>query len=204
MNIGAEEEKGNALVKETFPLLKNCPEINFIGSVEARDIPAGAADVIVCEAFVGNVMELVEKIEKTGQNIQVDNLGESDFVVTYRARKKKSLVWEWMKTAMVSAVAFFGAAFAIMTFNNDANVTDVFAKLYEMIIGTRADGPTILEASYSVGLALGILLFFNHFASWKITVDPTPIEVEMRLYEENLNKTLIKNGGRKESGVDVS
>ena len=48
------------------------------------------------------------------------------------------------------------------------------------------------------------LLFFNHFASWKITVDPTPIEVEMRLYEENLNKTLIKNGGRKESGVDVS
>ena len=152
-------------------------------------------------AFVGNVMDLVEKI---GKDIQVDNLGEADFVVTYRAGRKKSRLWEWLKTAMVSAVAFFGAAFAIMTFNNDANVTDVFAKLYEMIIGTRADGPTVLEASYSVGLALGILLFFNHFASWKITVDPTPIEVEMRLYEENLNKTLIKNGGRKESGVDVS
>ena len=56
VNLGAEEEKGNALVKETFPLLKNCPDINFIGSVEARDIPAGAADVIVCEAFVGNVL----------------------------------------------------------------------------------------------------------------------------------------------------
>ncbi|MBQ7775466.1 MAG: phosphate acyltransferase PlsX [Lachnospiraceae bacterium] len=56
VNNGAEEEKGNALVKETFPLLKNCPEINFIGSVEARDIPAGVADVIVCEAFVGNVV----------------------------------------------------------------------------------------------------------------------------------------------------
>ena len=56
VNIGAEEEKGNALVKETFPLLKNCPEINFIGSVEARDIPAGVADVVVCEAFVGNVV----------------------------------------------------------------------------------------------------------------------------------------------------
>lgn len=56
VNIGAEEEKGNALVKETFPLLKNCVDINFIGSVEARDIPAGAADVVVCEAFVGNVI----------------------------------------------------------------------------------------------------------------------------------------------------
>lgn len=56
VNIGAEEEKGNALVKETFPLLKECPDINFIGSIEARDIPAGYADVIVCEAFVGNVI----------------------------------------------------------------------------------------------------------------------------------------------------
>lgn len=56
VNIGAEEEKGNALVKETFPLLKNCPDINFIGSIEARDIPKGGADVIVCEAFVGNVI----------------------------------------------------------------------------------------------------------------------------------------------------
>ena len=56
VNIGAEEEKGNALVKETFPLLKDTPEINFIGSIEARDIPKGYADVIVCEAFVGNVI----------------------------------------------------------------------------------------------------------------------------------------------------
>lgn len=56
VNIGAEEEKGNALVKETMPLLKNCTDINFIGSIEARDIPSGYADVIVCEAFVGNVI----------------------------------------------------------------------------------------------------------------------------------------------------
>lgn len=56
VNIGAEEEKGNALVKETFPLLKECTDINFVGSIEAREIPHGEADVIVCEAFVGNVI----------------------------------------------------------------------------------------------------------------------------------------------------
>lgn len=56
VNIGAEEEKGNALVKETFPLLKECEDINFIGSIETREIPYGKADVIVCEAFVGNVI----------------------------------------------------------------------------------------------------------------------------------------------------
>ncbi len=56
VNIGVEEEKGNALTKEAYPLLKNCPEIHFIGNVEARDIPLGGADVLVCEAFVGNVV----------------------------------------------------------------------------------------------------------------------------------------------------
>ena len=66
VNIGAEEEKGNALVKETFPLLEECSDINFIGSIEARDIPAGAADVVVCEAFVGNVvLKLYEGVGAT-------------------------------------------------------------------------------------------------------------------------------------------
>lgn len=66
VNIGAEEEKGNALVKETFPLLKECKDINFIGSIEAREIPHGYADVIVCEAFVGNViLKLYEGLAST-------------------------------------------------------------------------------------------------------------------------------------------
>ena len=66
VNIGAEEEKGNALVKETFPLLKACKDINFVGSVEAREIPSGAVDVVVCEAFVGNViLKLYEGVGAT-------------------------------------------------------------------------------------------------------------------------------------------
>lgn len=66
VNIGAEEEKGNMLVKETFPLLKECSDINFIGSIEAREIPSGYADVIVCEAFVGNViLKLYEGVGAT-------------------------------------------------------------------------------------------------------------------------------------------
>ena len=65
VNVGAEEEKGNALVKETFPLLKNCPDINFIGSIEAREIPLGGADVIVCDAFVGNaILKTLEGVGK--------------------------------------------------------------------------------------------------------------------------------------------
>ena len=66
VNIGAEADTGNALVKETFPLLKACTDINFVGSIEAREIPHGGADVIVCEAFVGNViLKLYEGLSST-------------------------------------------------------------------------------------------------------------------------------------------
>ena len=75
VNIGAEEEKGNALVKDTFPLLKNCSDINFIGSIEAREIPNGYADVIVCEAFVGNViLKLYEGVGSVFQTMLMQGL----------------------------------------------------------------------------------------------------------------------------------
>lgn len=60
-----------------------------------------------------------------------------------------------------------------------------------------------MEAGYSVGLAIGILVFFNHIAVKKLNTDPTPLEVEMRLYEENICKTLIDQAGRKEKEIDV-
>ena len=109
-----------------------------------------------------------------------------------------------MKTAFVCLVCFFGAAFAIMTFNNDVDVTSVFEEIYYVVTGLPSDGFTILEFSYSLGLAVGIIAFFNHFSKWKINTDPTPLEVEMRLYEDNITKTVIQNADRKESGTDVT
>lgn len=65
VNVGVEEEKGNALTKEAFPMFKECKDINFVGSIEARQIPYGDADVIVCDAFVGNViLKLYEGVAK--------------------------------------------------------------------------------------------------------------------------------------------
>lgn len=153
---------------------------------------------------IGSVLTLLKKIEEAVPGAQVDNLGETDYVIRYRPNAAASSVLQWLKTACIAVISFCGAAFAIMTFNNDANVTDVFANLYYLTMGVESDGVTILEFSYSLGIAVGILVFFNHFAKWKLTVDPTPIEVEMRLYEENLNKALIQNHGRKEKGIDVS
>ena len=96
VNIGAEEEKGNALVKETFPLLKNCPEINFIGSVEARDIPAGVADVVVCEAFVGNV--ILKMYEGVGASL-IKKVKEG-LMTSFRSKIGALLVKPALKTTL--------------------------------------------------------------------------------------------------------
>ena len=96
VNIGAEEEKGNALVKDTFPQLKELPGINFIGSVEAREIPHGQADVIVCEAFVGNV--ILKLYEGVGA-VLVDKI-KGGMMSTLRSKIGALLVKPALKTTL--------------------------------------------------------------------------------------------------------
>ena len=154
--------------------------------------------------YVGSVLDVIRLIAETDSSIQVENMGETDFIIDYQKAKSPKLLWEWIKTMFVCVICFCGAAFAIMTFNNDASVTDVFREIYRMVLGHEGQGFSVLELSYSVGLALGVILFFNHFCAWKVNTDPTPLEVEMRLYEDNISKTVIQNDGRKESGIDVN
>ena len=98
VNIGAEEEKGNALVKETFPLLKECKDINFIGSIEAREIPHGGADVIVCEAFTGNViLKLYEGVGAT-----LIHMVKQGMMATLRSKIGALLVKPALKTTLKS------------------------------------------------------------------------------------------------------
>lgn len=154
--------------------------------------------------YVESALDVIKKIVEMDPSIQVNNVGEVDFIIDYHVPKPPAHAWQWIKTAFVCAVCFCGASFAIMTFNNDASVSDVFKEIYHIVMGRESGGYTILEGGYSVGLAIGIIGFFNHFAKYKINTDPTPLEVEMRLYEDNISKTLIQNDGRKESDIDVS
>ena len=89
-----------------------------------------------------------------------------------------------------------------MSFNNDVNLTGMFSQIYELLTGRSSDGFTILELTYSIGLAAGILIFFNHFGRKKFSVDPTPMEVEMRLYETDIQDTLINSSSRKGKELD--
>ena len=105
---------------------------------------------------------------------------------------------------MVAAIVLTGSAFTIMTFNEDVNVAGVFDRIYHMVTGEVKAGGTILEMSYAVGLPIGILVFYNHFKKRDIKNDPTPIQVEMRTYEEQMNKAMIKTAAREGKTIDVN
>lgn len=150
-----------------------------------------------------SILKVVECIHRDYPNIDIQNMGEQDFIVTYEEQKTAGGLVHFVKVAGVILTSFTGAAFSIMTFNNDVDTTKLFSQIYEQVTGTGTSGFTILELTYSIGLIIGILVFFNHFGKKKFTVDPTPMEVEMRLYENDIQTTLIENYSRKEKELDV-
>ena len=152
---------------------------------------------------VVSVLRIIACIHEKFPQTDVENLGETDIIVTYEDQKTPALAWHIIKTVFVAAVTFFGAAFSIMAFNNDVDVTKLFGQIYEIVTGQETSGFTILEITYSVGVAAGILIFFNHFGRKRFTVDPTPMEIQMRLYENDIQTTLIENSERRGEEIDV-
>lgn len=93
-------------------------------------------------------------------------------------------------------VSFFGTAFTIMAYHNDIGINEVFTEVYRLVMAAEPDGPNVLEISYSIGLAAGIIVFFNHVGGRRLTKDPTPLEVAMRKYELDVDMTLIDTADR--------
>lgn len=90
-----------------------------------------------------------------------------------------------------------------MSFNNDVSVDKMFEQISNKIVGNKDTGKKIIELGYALGLALGIIVFYNHFGPKKITKDPTPIETEMRKYENDINTALIDGHNRSDTKLDV-
>lgn len=150
-----------------------------------------------------SILRVIELIHQSFPNMEVQSLGEADFIVTYEDQKTSGQFVHVIKTAAVVVITFLGAAFSIMAFNNDVDTVKLFAQIYKMVTGESSNGFTILELTYCIGLIIGILVFFNHFGKKKFTVDPTPMEVEMRLYENDIQTTLLESYSRKGKEIDV-
>lgn len=151
-----------------------------------------------------SILKVIELIEKECSNVSVESVGENATLIEWISVDKHKGPIQWLKMVFVAAVSFFGTAFTIMAFHNDINISKLFSRIYEIVMGQTSDGYTILEVAYSLGLAAGIIVFFGHIGGRRITKDPTPIEVEMRVYESDVNKAVIETADREGKTIDVS
>lgn len=166
-----------------------------------------------------SVLKLIELMEKECPGIAVESLGETDVLLEWISVNKHKGWQQWLKTALVAAVSFFGTAFTIMAYHNDIEITEVFDRISSIVMGggrvksasagggvtseAAAWGKLVLEVAYSVGLGLGITVFFNHIGGRNLTKDPTPIEVALRKYEQDVDKTIIDTADREGKIIDV-
>ena len=152
---------------------------------------------------VVTALYIVNEIEKQVRDVVVVPLGTVNIILARINNKQPSRLFEIVKVVFVSMVCFFGTGFTIMAFHNDIGIRGVFEQISSLITGTEGLGVMILEISYAFGLTAGILLFFNHIGKRRITKDPTPIEVSMRNYEDDVNKTLSETWDREGKTIEA-
>lgn len=152
---------------------------------------------------VVSALKVFQAIQKHAPEISLTHIGETDVLIRYVEPVKTNKWLQGIKLFGVCLGAFVGAAFSIMTFNTDVSVSDVFDHIYELFRAVPLKEYYIVEIFYSIGLFSGIMVFYNHFTKKKKWTDPTPIQVEMRNYDNDTNTAIIEEAGRTQREIEV-
>lgn len=153
------------------------------------------------------VLKVISLIKQEFPDVTVLALGDPEFIIFHKKPEpdtKKKRTVTFIKVFLVSLVSFFGAAFTIMTYNNDVGVNEVFNQIYTLFIGEVPKQATILHLGYAIGLPLGLIYFFNHVGYHRLSDEPTPLETQMRIYERDVNDGVAISSGRNNKTLDVS
>lgn len=154
--------------------------------------------------LIVSILKIIEIIQTHFPNLTIENLGETDFIITYQKENRFQKWKQHFFSIFLSLVAFFGGGYAIMAYNTDIGAKELFTYLSMLFLGDATSGVFYLTISYAIGLTLGMLLFFNHFGKRKLTAEPTPMEIQMRLYEKDVSSTIIKDISRRGENMDVN
>jgi stage V sporulation protein AA len=197
VEVYIKPKKKTALVNKHQITVKDVADIIAKGDEAAKIEKMKLADVHENGKNMKNVLisvtDIIKKIKKTYPNAVINNVGETDTWVHCSFKKGKDNPWlVWLRVGFVSLILLVGAATAIMSFHTDGQIPKVFERYYSMFYGTERSNPPIIAIPYSIGLAVGIVVFYNHFFGKKITDDPTPIEVEIIQYETEVTEAMLE------------
>lgn len=159
--------------------------------------------------YLITVIDIISAIDKALPGHTINNVGEMDTIIEYSHEKvKENKFINIAKIVFVTIILLAGSSTAIMSFHSDAQMSSIFENYYYIFFNEKVENPILIDLPYSIGLAVGIIVFFNHFSGKKITEDPTPIEVEMSVYESQVTDNIIDSLNtervRKEENEDES
>jgi stage V sporulation protein AA len=177
-------------VKDVADVVAKGDEASKIEKIKLIDVDSDGEKI---KNISISVTDIIKKIKQAHPNATVNNVGETDTWVHCTFNKGKDNPWFlWFRVGIVSLILLVGAATAIMAFHTDGQIPKVFERFYSMFYGEQKSNPPIITIPYSIGLAVGIIVFYNHFFGRKITDDPTPIEVEIKQYEKEVTEAVIE------------
>lgn len=135
-------------------------------------------------------LDIVKRIKTEYPQVRIYLVGNNDCLVTIKGVEIKQ--WQrWLGVGLVSLIMFFGSAMAVMNFHTDVSMPKVHQQVYRIVTGVELQNPWIMQIPYSLGIGFGMLLFFNHMFRKEINNEPTPLEVEMFLYQQNVNQYIL-------------
>lgn len=151
-------------------------------------------DTTVNGRYIITIMDIIELILKSYPNAEIQSIGDSDSVIEYHKKpiKPKDAI-EWLKVIGICIIIFAGAFMAIMAYNTDVSLAKTFITIQRMVTGQEVEKPYLLTIPYSLGISSGVLIFFNHLGFRKITEDPTPMQIEMKKYEQDAEDCEIES-----------
>lgn len=177
-----------------------CEDAHITARVKAITL-ANVPDVR-SRRYVFSIMKVIELIKKEVADVEINSVGESDFIISYKKPQKRSRLFEYVKIIFVGLIVFCGGAFAIIAYGNDVDINSVMESVCTFVTGDN-NWLWVLQSSYCMGLGAGIIIFYNHIGRRKYEKDPTPLEVEMRLYEDDANTAIINESAREAKEQDV-
>lgn len=182
-----------------------CKNNNLKKEIEDINLPMSLSTDKSQEVI--SFLKLIELITNKFENVIVTPLGPQETVAYYKPLDEKKPLKDKLKAFLFMIIAFFGTGYSIMSYNNDVGTDKLLPELYEFFTGSTASGDTNEITygiiAYSLGLLLGMIMFFNHGLNKNSQDDPTPLQVQMRLYEQQVNTCITVDSTRKKETIDV-
>ncbi|WP_302104740.1 stage V sporulation protein AA [Polycladomyces zharkentensis] len=142
-----------------------------------------------------DLIEVVRRIRSAFPGLDVRSIGPAQVIIELQSDRIRPRRW-WV--AGVWLLLFVGSALAIMNFHTDVSMREVHQRIYYLMTGQRVQEPLVLQIPYSFGIGIGMIVFFNHLFKRRLNDEPSPLELEMYLYQENLDQYVIEHEKQKE------